>query len=169
MYLWYCVIETLQEKYEPSHFWTNCSQGTFIKQKLLEEIGIEGSKTKLSIQTIVGQSTEDCYAVEGLSVAPDEDRPNTWIDLPTTYTQEQIPVNENEIPAKGDLDQWKYLKTLQGLNPATNVKGVGLLIGANCPKALEPREVIHSEENGPYAYRTILGWCVVGTYHKKCY
>ena len=39
---------------------------------------------------------------------------------------------------------------------------VELLIGANCLKALEPIEVIRSQNEGPYAFRTILGWCVVG-------
>ena len=36
------------------------------------------------------------------------------------------------------------------------------MIGANCCKALEPIEVIPSQDGGPYAYRTQLGWCVVG-------
>ena len=34
--------------------------------------------------------------------------------------------------------------------------------GANCVEALQPLEVIPSQEDGPYAYRTILGRCVVG-------
>ena len=39
---------------------------------------------------------------------------------------------------------------------------MGLLIGANCAEALEPKEVISSSESGPYVVKTILGWCVVG-------
>ena len=38
----------------------------------------------------------------------------------------------------------------------------GLLIGGNCVKALEPCSVISSENNGPCAIRTRLGWCIVG-------
>ena len=37
-----------------------------------------------------------------------------------------------------------------------------LLIGANCMKALEPTKIIDNEGGGPYAYKTRLGWCVVG-------
>ena len=37
-----------------------------------------------------------------------------------------------------------------------------LLIGANCVKALEPIKVISSKGQGPYDYKTVLGWCVVG-------
>ena len=36
------------------------------------------------------------------------------------------------------------------------------MIGANCSKALEPYELVHSVGEGPFAYRTLLGWCVVG-------
>ena len=39
---------------------------------------------------------------------------------------------------------------------------MGLLIGANCAEALEPKEMISSSESGPYVVKTILGWCVVG-------
>ena len=39
---------------------------------------------------------------------------------------------------------------------------IGLLIGADCAKTLEPQEVIPSKNGGPFAFRTTLGWCVVG-------
>ena len=45
--------------------------------------------------------------------------------------------------------------------------GIGLLIGANCLKALEPNKIIPSRNGGPYAFRTILGWCVVGPVQKE--
>ena len=37
---------------------------------------------------------------------------------------------------------------------------IGLLIGANCLKALEP-EVLPSKDRGSFAFRTPLRWCVV--------
>ena len=37
-----------------------------------------------------------------------------------------------------------------------------MLIGENCVEALQPLEVIPSQQDEPYAYRTIIGWCVVG-------
>ena len=39
---------------------------------------------------------------------------------------------------------------------------VDLLVSANCVKALELIKVISSEAQGPYAHKTVLGWCVVG-------
>ena len=40
---------------------------------------------------------------------------------------------------------------------------VSLLIAANCVCILEPREVIFSQDVGPYAFKTRLGWCIVGS------
>ena len=39
---------------------------------------------------------------------------------------------------------------------------VRLLIGANCRKALENIDVIPIKNNGPYAIKARLGWCIVG-------
>ena len=36
------------------------------------------------------------------------------------------------------------------------------MIGNNVPLAMEPWEVIHSREGGPYATRTMLGWVING-------
>ena len=37
-----------------------------------------------------------------------------------------------------------------------------MLNGANCTRALEPIKVIPSRNDGPYAMKTVLGWCIVG-------
>ena len=39
---------------------------------------------------------------------------------------------------------------------------IGLLIGNDVPKALEPKEVKQCNGKGPYAVRTILGWMING-------
>ena len=39
---------------------------------------------------------------------------------------------------------------------------IRILIGANCSEALESEKVINSENGGPYAFKTVLGWCIVG-------
>lgn len=45
--------------------------------------------------------------------------------------------------------------------------GIGLLIGTNVPKILEPWKVINSKGNGPYAVKTILGWTVNGPLERE--
>ena len=58
---------------------------------------------------------------------------------------------------------WKYLHPiLKHLPPDGSDSSIGILIQSNCPRALEPLSVIQSEEGGPYATQTKLGWCVTG-------
>ena len=52
-------------------------------------------------------------------------------------------------------------KEVKNFKLKKNIK-VDLLIGANCLEALEPLEVIPSQDAGPYAFRTALVWYVVG-------
>ena len=37
------------------------------------------------------------------------------------------------------------------------------MIGRNFSSALEPVQVITSSDGGPYAIKTVLGWCIVGS------
>ena len=53
------------------------------------------------------------------------------------------------------------MKSFAQIGNNENIK-VDLLIGANCLEALEPLEVLPSQDKGPYAFRTALGWCVIG-------
>ena len=39
---------------------------------------------------------------------------------------------------------------------------IGLLIASDVPEALDPLEIKHSEDGGPYASRTRIGWAVNG-------
>ena len=41
---------------------------------------------------------------------------------------------------------------------------IGLIIGGNCPEDIEPipNTIIRSQNGGPFAYCTELGWCVIG-------
>ena len=39
--------------------------------------------------------------------------------------------------------------------------------GANCAKALEPHKLIASKIWFPYAFRTLLGWCMVGPIYSQ--
>lgn len=81
------------------------------------------------------------------------------IPLPEIYTQGSIPVSQNDIPKQEDIREWAYLDEI--VLPEVDA-GVGLLIGNNVPKALEPLEVINSHGNGPFSCRTALGWMVFG-------
>ena len=78
-----------------------------------------------------------------------------------SYTKEEIPVDRSEIATPAKLKVRQYLeKILSFLGENDNIS-VDLLIGANYVEALQPLEVIPSQQGGAYAHRTILGWCVV--------
>ena len=65
------------------------------------------------------------------------------------------------------IAKWKYLEQIKDeLKLNRNVK-IGLLIGANCSRALGPEMVIHSEGDEPCAFQTVLGWCIVGPISQK--
>ena len=85
-----------------------------------------------------------------------------WQKMPKLYLREQIPVDLAEIASSEKLKKWRYLDSI-AKNLASNDKvSVDLLICANCIQVLELISVISSQDGGPYALQTILGWCIVG-------
>ena len=59
------------------------------------------------------------------------------------------------------MKQWKHQESIVGkINQKEDIS-VGLLIGENCTKVLEPIDIIPSENDGPYGFKTKLGWCIV--------
>ena len=59
------------------------------------------------------------------------------------------------------MKKWNHLEGIANKICQNTEISMGFLIGANCAEALEPKEAISSRESGPYAVKTILGWCVV--------
>ena len=80
--------------------------------------------------------------------------------MPPTYTIRKIPQSRSDVPDYKLLNNWQHLSSLE--LPELEIERVGILIGCDCPQAMEPWEVIHSQNGGPYALKTILGWTVVG-------
>ena len=81
--------------------------------------------------------------------------------LPCIYTQEDLPVDINEVSTIDTIKRCGYLEKIKAeVNANNNIK-VTLLISANCVKALEPHELTASKKGRPYAFRALLGWCIV--------
>lgn len=59
--------------------------------------------------------------------------------------------------------RWKHLRSIakELSTQLPNVK-IGPLIGSNCPEALEPIDVLGSEDGCPFAIRMFAGWVIVG-------
>ena len=85
------------------------------------------------------------------------------VQLPSTCTQEDLPVDNRQIVTAKKLKMLKYLDKFKLAMSVDDNQEVSLVIGANCVCALKPREVISSQKGGPYAFKTLLGWCVAGS------
>ena len=121
----------------------SCSQCTLILERLLKRFGIKGRRTSITIKTLNGEITSKSSVTSGPKVASSRNRCK----------------QDAATPSK--LKQWGHLeRILDEINEDDNISG-GLLIGANCTKALEPIDIIPSKNNGPYAIKTRLGWCIV--------
>lgn len=86
-----------------------------------------------------------------------------FIDFPRVFTHSSIPVHAGNIPKQSDIQRWPHLH--EGSLPEIEAD-VGLFIGANCSRAMEPWRIINSQAGGPYAIKTAIGWVVNGPIRK---
>ena len=140
----------------------NCSQGGFVKKPLLEELKVEGKSTTVTVKTLNGDCKYCSLVVDDLEVANIERKQADVIALSRMFSQDDLPVASDEIATAENIQQWKYLHRIIPEMKMDRNLDVKLLIGANCFKALEPKEVIPSQGGGLYVFKTKLGWCVVG-------
>ena len=73
-----------------------------------------------------------------------------------------MPVDKEDVATLSKLKQWKHLESIVDKISQKEDISVGLLIGANCAEALEPTDIIPSKNDGQYAFKVKLGWCIVG-------
>ena len=142
-----------------------CSQGTFVTDDLLKKLGLSGVRTSINIKTLNGDKKVKSSLIEGLMVSKQplsKDKKIQWVKLPKLYSREHITVDSAEIATPEKPKKWRYLDSIAKDIAMDDKVSVDLLIGANCIQALEPISVISSQDGGPYALQTILGWCIVG-------
>ena len=111
------------------------------------------------------EKSEELAAVNGLTVSGiscGKEGPVGWIEVPKAYSRSFLPAEREEIATPKKIKKWKYLYPITAEITQDNDIEVGMLIGANCMKALEPVEIIVSQDRGAYAYKTKLDWCIVG-------
>jgi hypothetical protein len=133
------------------------STATFCTEEVMRSLNIEGKKTRINLQTMGQETVQGCYVVSGLEVSSLSGE--HALELPPVFTQTTLPVTQKDVISSEGLQKWPYLRDV----PLQTIdSGVGLLIGVNVPKAMEPWDVIPSVENGPFAVKTLLGWIVNG-------
>ena len=132
------------------------SSATFCTERLMKQLEAKGKKTRILLRTMGQEKTVESHEIIGLEVGHIEG--GTFLSLPKVYTQ-TIPVTKTNIVTSEDIKRWTYLDDIHLTHIDADVE---LLIGVNAPKAMEPWQVINSQDDGPYAVRTHLGWVVNG-------
>ena len=108
-----------------------------------------------------GERSESTFAIKGVKMTGMHGD-SGWLALPKLYSRREIPVDKEEIATPTKIREWNYLQPISNEIVQNDDVRVGLLIGANCMKALEPTRILQSQDGGLYAHKTRLGWYVVG-------
>ena len=75
----------------------NCSQGCFVKASLMKTLQIRSQKTSITVKILTGEENHTTFALEGLRVCSQLGLNQEWINLPKTYTKEDLPVDSWEV------------------------------------------------------------------------
>ena len=148
-----------------------CSTGTFILQETVDQLNEESQGVTVLVRTIIGRQRgrknfirKNRLVVESVSTSLRREP----VSLPKCCCGEDLPVEHDEIITIGGLKKWSYLHRIEKEieNYKDNIP-IALIIGGNCPKVHEPWDCIPSQDGGPFATLTNLGWCVVGPFRRK--
>ena len=133
-------------------FLDNGSNSTFCTEDLLNELGLKGEETSFSLPTIEKQNSKVQCSVVSLVVHDLQE--DEFIDLPAVFPTPSLPITCDDIPKQEDVKRWPHF---DGIYIKKVEAQVGLLIGNDNPKALEPSEIKQSRRKGPFAVRTVFG------------
>ena len=133
------------------------STATFCSDRVVKLLNVEGKRTKIDLVTMNQECTKDSYEIAGLEISSLDGR--HFLNLPSMNTQRTLPVSRNDVPSVEDIRKWSHLKDIKLDRIDAEVD---LLLGINVPKAMEPWDVIPSNNDGPFAMKTIFGWVING-------
>ncbi len=138
-------------------FYDTGSSGCFITDDLCDRLGAHSVNTQLQLRTMHGSSCTDSRVVSNL-VVTDMQGQNA-IPLPKSYTRCEIPIAKTQIPRPEIVRKWDHLRNVADQLPAYRDDiQVEILIGSNCPAALEPLAVVPASGQGLFATRLRHGW-----------
>ncbi|KAL0199162.1 hypothetical protein M9458_007702, partial [Cirrhinus mrigala] len=109
------------------------SSATFCTEALMRDLNLKGRKTEILLHTMGQEKPVHSNILSDLEICGLECE--DYIDLPRVFTQKEIPVKQENIPQQKDLEKWPYLDQVK----LPHLKAeIGVLIGANVHKAIEP-------------------------------
>lgn len=128
----------------------NQSDACFIREDILQKLNISGPDVQLKLSTVLGEDLVTSKKINNLVVRGINEE--IEVSLPRTYSRDEIPAKRSQIPRPESVSGWSHLQRIaNNLMPYQHDVDAGLLIGANCTKAIKPREVIPGADDDPYA------------------
>ena len=143
-------------------FIDNGCGAVFTAAEINQKLKTKSRKTKLVIKTLNSEEMIDTNIIlNDLQLGDIEG--NSFIDLPSVYEKEKIPVTLEDVPTQKDLEPWNHLRhirlpKLRGIQ----IPRVTIMVGVNVPAASTPLKTITGNLGDPYAIRTPLGWLIYG-------
>ena len=130
---------------------------TLIRKGVVDAVGIIGSQTEITVNTLAGSTTLKASKCDFKAQAVDQ---SDSVNMHGVFAVRSLPMN---IQAKVTSDQFKNWPHLAGM-PVTRLDGcpVDMIIGCDQPKAHWVQEVRLGKELQPFGMRTPLGWIVLG-------
>ena len=123
--------------------------------------GPEGPEIPLELGTMHSIETVSTQKLKGLVISSYDKGED--IEVPKTYSRDQIPSRREQIPCPKTALKYKHLASIaDDITPYLENLKVGLLIGNNCVCATKPRRRVTGKPSEPYAIRTAIGWGAVG-------
>ena len=137
------------------------SNECFVSEELKDKLGADSTEAMLTIQTMNGKTKGKASVIKDLKVSDNEG--NNPIGISKAYVKE-ISIGKEHIPSPKLQTEWPHLNGISAKLPTIMPElNIGLVIGSNCPLALQPLEVIPAPGNqGPFAVRHYHGWTVNG-------
>ena len=135
------------------------SQSTahFISDEVLSSLKIPSTDTSLELTTMSGKRRVPTKVVEHIQV--DSIEGSQSLTLNRCFSKSIIPCESGSIPSPDDVKRWPHLRDVS-IPPGRHE--IGLLIGYTCHQAFMPLKVITGTHNEPFAFKTQLGWCIMG-------
>ena len=112
-----------------------------MSQTLCEQLHLEGPSTKLLLTTMQEQNVKvKTSNISGLEVL--DYRRVCVVKMPVASSREVVSANRSQIPKPEVAREREHLKSIADrITPYHPDAEISILIGNNCPKAIQPREI----------------------------
>ena len=136
----------------------NWSTTSFMDEKLLKQLGVNGEEDVTNLTTIECQNmkvtTKKVSDLEVLSLDKKYKSSLSSVNAKTNW-----PFNKEDVPT---YDYIKNFREFDHLPLQYIDSNIGMLIGMNEAHLMKPLEIVETSRRGPYASRHALGWAING-------